>query len=182
MAHSPLRFSLFVGGKRIVTGDLAEVAAIAWRTARENVQIAQLVFNLDTGGVTDLDLRGTEAEVATRYSSPVTSEAKRGRPKLGIVSREVTLLPRHWEWLARQSGGASATLRRLVEHASKQEASAKSSRLDAAYRFMSAIAGDLPNFEEASRALFAGNQKQFTELSASWPSDIQRQTLELLNG
>ncbi|MFY0534142.1 DUF2239 family protein [Nannocystis pusilla] len=29
-----------------------------------------------------------------------------GRPKLGVVSREVSLLPRHWEWLERQPSGS----------------------------------------------------------------------------
>ena len=76
-----------------------------------------------------------------------------------MVAREVTLLPRHWEWLAQQSGGASVALRRLVDQARRGTEDKDRIRRaqEAAYRFMSAMAGNRPNFEDAIRALFAGD-------------------------
>ena len=91
-----------------------------------------------------------------------------------MVAREVTLLPRHWEWLARQPGGASITLRRLVEAARKGDTGAADARArtEAAYRFMAAMAGDLPGFEEAARALFAGDRARLEIHMSQWPPDI----------
>ena len=98
-----------------------------------------------------------------------------GRPKLGVVAREVTLLPRHWEWLGQQRGGASAALRRLVDEARAAHASRDQIRQakEASYRFMSAIAGNLPGFEDASRALFAQDAADFSHKIAHWPLDVQ---------
>ena len=135
-----------------------------------------LVFDGETGRVTDLDPRD-------RTKAPVTVEpAKRGRPKLGVTAREVTLLPRHWEWLAQQPGGASVALRKLVEAARKDGdgAGRKQAGRDAAYRFMQAMAGDLPGFEEASRALFADDEARLADGMVSWPNDIRDQALKLL--
>ena len=42
-----------------------------------------------------------------------------------------------------------------------------------AYRFMSAIAGGFPGFEEASRALFAHDAEAFSRHVAPWPPDVQ---------
>jgi hypothetical protein len=44
---------------------------------------------------------------------------------------------------------------------------------DAAFRFMSAMAGNLPGFEEAGRALYAANRAVFDDLVRDWPADIQ---------
>lgn len=129
----------------------------------------------------DLDLRGTSEDVAKRYADVEPGPARRGRPKLGVTPREVTLLPRHWDWLARQPGGASVALRKLVEAASRAEAASGRRRRDAAYRFMSAIAGDLPGFEEASRALFAGDHIGLSQLMGAWPPDISNEVEHLLN-
>jgi hypothetical protein len=98
-----------------------------------------------------------------------------GRPRLGVVSREISLLPRHWEWLEAQPGGLSATLRRLVDEARRQEPQSEQARQrrDATSRLMWALAGDLPGFEEASRALFASERGRFTDLLASWPADLR---------
>lgn len=123
-----------------------------------------LVFDDETGAQIDFDLRQIEA--------PQPEPRGRGRPKLGVSPREVTLLPRHWDWLARQRGGASATLRRLVEEALRAEAPSSAGR-DAAYRFLSAIAGDKPGFEEAIRALYADDRPRFASLTADWPVGIR---------
>ena len=144
-----------------------------------------LVFDDASGEVIDLDLRGSRADVAGRLadepSEPPAAPRGRGRPKLGVVAREVTLAPRHWEWLALQSGGASAALRRLVEEA--RRASAPRDRVraaqEAAYRFMAAMAGDLPGFEEATRALFAGDRQRFEPCIAQWPGDVGAYAMKL---
>ena len=124
-----------------------------------------------------MDFRGTPADVARRLvPAPPEAEEPRGpgRPRLGVVAREVTLLPRHWDWLNSQPGGASVALRKLVEEARRTYADRDRIRLaqESAYRFMSAMAGNEPGFEEAARALFAGNPKRFDEMSAKWPKDV----------
>lgn len=187
----------FQGNRRIASGTLLEVALVV--KAREgDVDSAVLVFDNATGTVIDLDLRGSDAEIASRLAerfpsvlpddsvaggqSPSDVETRsRGRPKLGVVAREVTLLPRQWEWLAAQPGGASQALRRLVDAARRTDGdeSTRRARREAAYRFLSTIAGNLPGFEEASRALFAGDLEKFTREMANWPADIRAHACEL---
>jgi hypothetical protein len=132
--------------------------------------------------VIDFDLSGSDADIATRLAESEPAPRGRGRPKLGVVAREVTLLPRHWEWLAAQPGGASVALRRLVDEARRTDGGATQARqaVGAAYRFLHAIAGGLPGFEEASRALFAGDREGFAQRIAEWPPDIVAHALRLL--
>jgi hypothetical protein len=149
-----------------------------------------LIFEDQTGKQVDFDFRGGGDEVLARLPShplfaapqaPEKTPAGPGRPKLGVVSREVSLLPRHWEWLERRPGGVSATLRRLIEEAKKRGQGEERARMarDAAGRFMWAIAGNLPNFEEATRALFAGDRARLEELIRRWPKDIRTHLLRL---
>jgi hypothetical protein len=168
----------FEGTRRLASGTLAEVA----RAVRGASGGPLLVFDDTTGGVIDLDLRGTADDVAARYAEAEPEGPRgRGRPKLGVVAREVTLLPRHWDWLAAQPGGASVALRRLVDaaRATTGDASERRARQEAAYRVMSAMAGDLPGFEEASRALFAGQQERLAQQMAEWPPDLRGYVLQL---
>jgi len=151
-----------------------------------------LAFDDATGRVIDFNVRGSDADIAARYAAPAPSGTSaedgapseprgRGRPKLGVVAREVTLLPRHWDWLASQPGGASVVLRRLVEQ-ERRTGGAKEQRRaaqEAAYKFMSAIGGDLPGFEEATRALFADNWTRFEGQLAHWPVDIRNYAIRL---
>lgn len=169
----------FSGGRRLALGAAGDVAAAVWAEARCDPGAAVAVFDA-SGTLVDLDLRGTQQDVETRYR-PVAARP-RGRPRLGVTPREVTLLPRHWDWLATQQGGASATLRRLVEQAKKAADAAgdPKPRREAAYRFMSAISGDRPGFEEASRALFAGDRAVLAERMAQWPADIITQIMAYL--
>ncbi|MGV3722063.1 MAG: DUF2239 family protein, partial [Actinomycetota bacterium] len=138
-----------------------------------------LIFDDSTSARIELDFRGTPEEVLERLDAPdaTSAEAPRGpgRPKLGVVAREVTLLPRHWDWLSRQPGGASVALRKLVETASKANANADREReaREAVYRFISVMAGNEPGFEEASRALFAGDAERFAAMTEAWPLDIR---------
>ena len=168
------QFTAFDGHRRLAAGSRAElVAAINARLA-EQPEATILVFDDATGAQVDLDLRGSGDRGAAPV--PATSDARGpGRPKLGVVAREVTLLPRHWEWLAKQPGGASVTLRKLVEEARRANPGAADAReaQERAYRFMSAMAGNLPDFEEATRALFAKDRKRFEKLIREWPRDVR---------
>lgn len=175
-------YTAFDGHRRVAAGGLLEVA-LAVRAWIEGGGEVPLIFADATGRVVDLSQHGTEEDVRERVrvleaqdaSVPAAPKRGRGRPKLGVVSKEVTLLPRHWAWLGLQRGGASATLRRLVDRARKESAPAERARRsqDAAYRFLSAVAGDLPGFEEALRALYRGDAERFGEASAEWPGDVR---------
>jgi hypothetical protein len=146
-----------------------------------DAQEPTVVFDDATGRVVHLDLRGTAEEVARRYAvdehqHPEPLQPRRpGRPKLGVVGREVTLLPRHWAWLGAQRGGASATLRRLVETARREAVGEDAVRQaqDAAYRFMNVLAGDHAGYEEAVRALYAGDRPRFLAESEPWSEDLR---------
>jgi len=172
----------FAGTRRIASGDVVDVAAAA---ARHILDVGHseplLVFDDDTGKVVELDLRGSVEEVCARVAPQPPAPRTPGRPKLGVVAREVTLLPRHWEWLAAQPGGASVTLRKLVEAARKDVSGDERRRLaaDTAYHFMLAIAGNEPGFEEATRALFASDAAKFHELTEPWPVDVRDHARQL---
>ncbi|SMC29358.1 hypothetical protein SAMN02745857_03784 [Andreprevotia lacus DSM 23236] len=185
---TPINCTAFAGTRRIASGTQVIVAAAVKQAldAGENASI--LVFDDSSSQPVEFDLRGTVADVAARYaqtaSEPVETTAEdeagdaprgRGRPKLGVVAREITLLPRHWDWLASQPGGASVVLRKLVEAARKAGEDADRKRLsqEATYRFMSAMGGNLAGFEDATRALFAGDGKAFDAATANWPADVR---------
>ena len=186
-------FTAFIGPQRLAAGPLAEVAIAVMQASRRPAAPPIIIFSDATGQPIDLDLRGTEREIITRLPQPAapsdvepeeTAAAEprgRGRPKLGVVAREVTLLPRHWEWLGAQPGGASVALRKLVEEARRANGDADRARAarDAAYRFMSVMAGNLAGFEEASRALFADDRRRFVGLVAGWPDDIRDHVVKL---
>ena len=163
----------FRGACRLAAGDALSVAR-ALRAALEAEPDGPpvLVFEDATGKAVDLDLRGSDEEVAWRLSPPPRGP---GRPKLGVVAREVTLLPRHWEWLNAQPGGASVALRKLVDEARKgSEAKDRVRRAqEAAYRVMLELAGDRPGYEEAVRALYAADRARFDALTAGWPTDLR---------
>jgi hypothetical protein len=184
----PDTFTAFEGQQRLVSGPLAEVA-LAVKQAEQRASEAVAIFSDATGRAIDLDLRGSDDEIVARLppTSPAAVEETpsgprgRGRPKLGVVAREMTLLPRHWEWLNAQPGGASVALRKLVEAARRANGDKDRSRAarDAAYHFMSAMAGNLPHFEDASRALFADDRRQFAALIAAWPGDVRDHIVRL---
>lgn len=181
-------YAAFAGMRLIARGALVDVAVAAKMADTGNAE-PLLVFDEATGGVVDLDLRGDTAEIVQRLTDRAKQDAAetprapknrsgpkrgRGRPKLGVVAREVTLLPRHWEWLGAQPGGASPALRRLVDQARRADGGETEARnmREAAYRFMVAIAGDLPGFEEATRALFANDRVRFAQQISDWPADV----------
>jgi hypothetical protein len=174
-----MRYTAFQGFGRVATGTLSEVAVFL-KDAPQGGEF--LVFEDGTGLQMDLDTRGTPEEISRRYSEAVSPEPRgRGRPRLGVIAREVTLLPQHWDWLSAQPGGASVALRKLVDQARRTSGDRDRIRAvqGAAYRFMSAIAGNLPGFEEATRALFAYDRRRFGELVARWPQDIRDYAIQL---
>lgn len=163
----------FRGERHLAAGDALGVArAVRAALEAEPEGPPVLVFDDATGKVVDLDLRGSDEELAWRLSPPPRGP---GRPKLGVVAREVTLLPRHWEWLNAQPGGASVALRKLVDEARKGgEAKDRVRRAqEAAYRVMLELAGDRPGYEEAVRALYAADRARFEALTADWPADVR---------
>lgn len=175
----------FDGHRRIAAGSLAEVALATKRAVDAGVDGPVLVFDELDGRPLELDLRGTLADVLARLpaSSQDDELAPRGpgRPKLGVVAREVTLLPRHWDWLASQPGGASASLRRLVDEARRTHAERDAARLagEAVDRFMSAMAGNLPGYEEASRAFWRKERERFMQVTDAWPADVREHVRRL---
>lgn len=191
-------YTSFDGHRRLASGTLQAVALVVKQAIKTGAVGPVLIFDNSTGRSVDVNTRGTDEEVLARLpveagidegpsaavapDEEVKSDSRgRGRPKLGVVAREITLLPRHWDWLATQSGGASVAIRRLVEDARRTHAEKDRMRKrhEAAYHFMSAIAGDLPGFEEAIRALFANNQAAFVTQIADWPVDLSEHATQL---
>lgn len=176
-------YAAFSGDAMIARGELAAML----RGAKRHLDAhgdngGLLIFEDRTGKQVDFDFRGTADEVISRAMPAAKSGP--GRPKLGVTAREVTLLPRQWEWLERQPQGISAALRRLVDEARKREpdeARARAAR-DAAGRFMWALAGNKPGFEEASRALYAGDVAKLKKLIRAWPKDVRGHVVKLLGG
>jgi uncharacterized protein len=155
--------SAFAGFDHIASGSLPEVYA-----ACRDVP-GSLIFERATGRVVDIDPRFPPSEEGVRP----------GRPRLGVTSREVTLLPRHWDWLATQPGGASVALRKLVEDASRNPKAQQRAKRDAAYRFATALVGNAPGYEEAIRALYAGHGEEFAAHIEAWPVDVRRALEEM---
>ena len=189
----------FQGHERLASGPLYDVARVAWQAITNGGPAGHCVLLFDdaTGCVIDLEMRGDERAMLAHlsatmpaYMTPVppaepaeadSTPRARGRPRLGVVAREITLLPRHWEWLATQPGGASVALRKLVDaarHTHADDDRAKGAR-DAAYRFLHAMAGDLREFEEVIRALYRGDEARFRALIAEWPRDLATHAAQL---
>lgn len=179
MAFSLTGNATALAGSRLVArGDLAAVA----RASHASRDELPLIFDDATGRIIELDLRGSVEAVLARLPPPASPlKPTRGRPKLGVTAREVTLLPRHWEWLASQPGGASAALRRLVDQARRAtvDIDARRQAQEVTYRVMTTLAGDLPGYEEATRALFANDRALFDQLTAGWPADVGDYVREL---
>jgi hypothetical protein len=181
---SDIPYLVFEGDRCIGAGDLRTVARAAKEALDRRKDAAVLVFDNASGPI-DIDFRGSVDDVLARLpaadaavaaeDAAVAAPRGPGRPKLGVVAREVTLLPRHWEWLAQQSGGASVALRRLVDEArraNKEKDRVRQAR-EAAYRFIAAMGENKPHYEEVARALFAGDAERFQAWTAAWPADVR---------
>jgi len=176
-------YTVFAGARQLASGALEDVAAAA--AARRDSAQPVLVFSDATGSQVDLDLRGSEEQVRSRYRAVPAVETEpprgRGRPRLGVVAREVTLLPDQWEWLASQPGGASVVLRKLVQEARRTGSTRDRMRRaqERSYKVMVALAGDRPGFEEAARSLFAADLEAFRGQIERWPADLRGHLLRL---
>jgi len=164
----------FDGHRLIASGALLEVALACKHALDAGAVGPVLIFDDGSGQPVDVDFRGTPQKVLARLEAKQPARGP-GRPKLGVIAREVTLLPRHWDWLGEQPGGASAVLRRLVEEAArgnliKQRARRSAEALD---RVMRDLAGDLPDYEEASRAFWRREPRRFATLVKAWPKDVR---------
>jgi hypothetical protein len=169
-------YTAFLGWTRVASGPL-EAALRQIKEMKEPADETLLIFEDSTGKQVDFDLRGTADEVLSRLMlRPI--RVGPGRPRLGVVSREISLLPRHWEWLEGQPQGASAAIRRLVDEARKQDSGQTRARIDAIGRVMTALGGNLPGFEEAYRALYARDREKLAAQIAEWPSDLRDYILE----
>jgi hypothetical protein len=186
---NPHQIIAFEGDRCIASGELSAAAAQIKQAVGERRDAQILAFDTKTSHPVEIDLRGSLADIlarlgnnaATTMPPETVSPRGPGRPKLGVVAREVTLLPRHWDWLALQPGGASVAIRKLVEEA-RRDGSAKDrgrAAQESVYRFMSAMAGDKAHYEEALRALFVGDGLRFYALIADWPSDIRDHIAQL---
>ncbi len=171
----------FAGDRCVGSGRLRDVARAAKRALDQDPSASVLVFDDDSGPV-EIDFRGTADEVLARLPETAGIAADEaaaprgpGRPKLGVVAREVTLLPRHWEWLSRLPGGASVALRKLVEEARRanQEKDRVRRAQETAYRFIAAMGENKPHYEEVARALFARDAAKFTTWTEAWPADVR---------
>lgn len=173
-------YTAFADERRIASGTLREVLGIVKPRMDERREETLVIFEDPTGRQVDFDMRGSVTDVLER-EAPEPGRRGPGRPRLGVVSREITLLPRHWAWLEGQRGGASASLRRLVDQARAHEPDRERARraTDAAGRFITSMAGNRSNFEEAYRALYAGDGERFAELTRGWPADVREHAWEM---
>jgi hypothetical protein len=182
-------FVVFAGSTRIAAGTLRSVA-LAAREIPADPRRPVRIFDDATGEVVRIDLDGTPEEVVAAlprdaegesHGEPETAPRGPGRPRLGVVSKEVTLLPRHWAWLGAQRGSVSATLRRLIDEARHmhEERDAVRRAQDSAYRFISVMIGDDAAYEEAIRALYRGDAARFDREIEPWPADVRAHTRKL---
>src|ERR1700760_4288299 len=115
-------FTAFAGHRRVASGPLGEVAlAIKHLETQRSTQPVThppiLIFDDTSGRSIDIDLRGTDEETLARLprtelssetDTPAASGPRgRGRPKLGVVARAATPLPRHWDWIWSPPTGAA---------------------------------------------------------------------------
>lgn len=179
-------YTAFEGFQKLISADLEKVLLTVKRRLKANRDSSVLIFSDSTGKQMDFDLSGTDADVTDRHKIYTMKTAPPqptvGRPKLGVVPREISLLPSHWEWLNNQTGGASPTIRQLIDEKIKSSSTdrlkVKTSQ-EVTYKFLSALAGDLPNFEEAVRYLYRSDRKKFLEQVSGWHKDVVDHALRL---
>lgn len=186
-------FTAFAGERLVASGELKAMLYTTKKFLDEKSSEQVLIFDDQTGQQVDFDFRGTPDDILKRLgdhplfkadTGAIKQQIGPGRPKLGVVCREVSLLPRHWDWLENQQGGISASIRRLVDEARKHEPEKEMERnkRNVASRVMMVLAGNLPGYEEASRALFAGDREKFENEISGWPKDIRSYIKNIVKG
>jgi hypothetical protein len=181
-------FTAFAGDRLVISAEIRDTLLKVKQRLNKGERETMLIFDDRTGKQVDFNLEGSPEEVLERLPSHPLFAAQQqlrsgpGRPKLGVISREISLLPQHWDWLEEQPKGISAVLRGLVDEARRREPDQARSRSirDATAKFMWAMAGNLPGFEEASRALYAADQERLDTLIRAWPKDIRSHILHML--
>jgi hypothetical protein len=168
--HSDITCTAFLGTRMVASGSLPSVISMVKETMEEKELLQLLVFDDSTGKQIDVEFRGKTDDLAADESP-----RRAGRPKLGVVSGEITLLPRHWEWLKDQPGGASVTLRKLIDEARRagEEQGKIRASQESVYHFMTAVAGNFPHYEEALRELYSGDADRFYDSMEEWAPDIK---------
>ena len=180
-------YTAFDGFHKLITDSLEEVLLVVKKRLKSHREAQILIFSDLTGKQMDFDLSGSSDDILERYkifkAQAVPAQSVVGRPKLGVVAREISLLPQQWEWLNQQTGGSSAAIRLLIDEKMKINLSSEKMKTKMAqevtYKFLSAIAGDLPHFEEAIRFLYRADRKKFMEMTLSWEVDIVEHALKL---
>lgn len=183
-------YTAFENFKKLISGDLEKVLLLVKKRLNTNPTARILIFSDTTGKQMDFDLSGTESDIIERHKiyttrsieTQSTTQPTVGRPKLGVIPREISLLPSHWEWLHNQNGGASSTIRQLIDEKVKSVSIEKLKRKQSqeiTYKFLSSIAGDLPHYEDSLRYLYRSDLKKFKEQISSWPKDISEHALHL---
>lgn len=179
-----LTYTAFEEFKIVSQGTLDDVAISVKHRLKEQGSSNILIFSDSTGRQIDLDLSGTDKQVLDRLkvftTSSVQTQSGAGRPKLGVLPREISLLPSHWEWLLNQEGGSSAVIRNLIDEKMKTQLIHKNKiAQERTYKFLSAHAGNLPSFEDAVRFLYRKDKKKFMDQISGWPKDVLKYTLSL---
>lgn len=165
-------YTAFVGNTRLITDSLLNVALAIKNQQHDSAPI--LIFEDQTGKQIDVNITGSESDIQQRYAELETVK-KVGRPKLGVISREITLQQKHWDWLDLQNSSASAVIRKLIDQELNNAQSESNIMMtkQTTDRFMSAMLGNMPNYEEATRALYQGNKEGFLELIQDYPNDLK---------
>ncbi len=178
-------YTAFLESKIFAKGSLKDLVLKIKKHLGKNENNSILIFSDSTGNTLDFNFKGSETEILKRLEMFVSQKPDEysgpGRPKLGVISREVSLLPRHWEWLAAQSGGASVTIRRLIDESRKKSSTGESVKQvqEKTYKFLSVVAGDFEGYEEALRALYKRDREKFLKQMEKWPKDIQGYAMRL---
>ncbi|RZG86913.1 DUF2239 family protein [Acinetobacter venetianus] len=175
--NSSTTYTAFSGDHYLASGEMMELILKIKQLQETTENI--LIFNDQTGRQTDFDYTGSEQEIRERYAEPEPTK-KVGRPKLGVISREITLQKKHWDWLDQQSASASAIIRKLIDKELDDPNSESNKMLakQATDRFMLAMLGNMPNYEEATRALYQGDREVFLKMIQDYPKDLKKYLIQ----
>lgn len=175
----------FSGDIKISSGPILKVAEATKKHLIKKPNSDIQIFDHDTGQFLEVDFRGSLSQVVERMKKSFIIETEKirgpGRPKLGVVSKEITLLPKHWDWLNLQANGASGSIRKLIDEAMKRNVAKDELKRsqNSVYKFMTIMAGNYPLYEEALRAFYANDNAKFKYIITNWPKDVRDHLLKM---